>query len=131
VIRPAPRRTPAVDYRRPSLIHFARMKLPRGKIVLRLLAALALLTFTGDLVADMVVGMTQCDCPSETSQSAPCNDKAPCSHCCCATHASAVVIGDFAMRLSSDLRPTPLLHSGDEAMPPPLAASIDHPPQLA
>lgn len=107
------------------------MKLTHGKGLLRVLALLALLLFAGDLVADAVSDMSQEHCDLQTSQSAPCHDKAPCSHCACAAHTGAVVIGDFAMNLSSDLPSAMLLPGADEATPPPLAASIDHPPQLA
>jgi len=103
----------------------------QSKGLLRILALLALLLFAGDLVADAVSDMSQEHCDLQTSQSAPCHDKAPCSHCACATHTGAVVIADFAMNLSSDLTSAILLRSADEATPPRLAASIDHPPQLA
>jgi hypothetical protein len=106
------------------------MKL-HDKGFLRVLALLALLLFSGDLVADVVTDMSQGHCDAQTSQSGPCHDKAPCSHCSCATHAGAVVIADFAMNLTSDLQPAVLLRGDDEATPPRLAASIDHPPQLA
>jgi hypothetical protein len=102
-----------------------------NKGFLRVLALLALLLFTGDLIGDVVVDMTQGHCASETSQSVPTHDKAPCSHCLCATHAGAVVLADFAVRLLNDLQPSALLDGADEATPPSLAASIDHPPQLA
>ncbi len=98
---------------------------------LRVLAVLAMLLFTGDLVADLVVDMTQGHCASETSQSIPNHDKAPCSHCLCAAHAGAVVVSDFVIHLASDLQPSGLLKGPNEATPPRLATSIDHPPQLS
>jgi hypothetical protein len=107
------------------------MKLLHGKRFLRALALFALLLFSGDLVADAVSDMSLGHCDSEPSQSAPCNDKAPCPHCSCATHAGAVVLADFAMNVSRDLQPGNLLPGDDEGTPLRLAASIDHPPQLA
>jgi hypothetical protein len=107
------------------------MKLLHGKSLLRVLALFALLLFSGDLAADAISDMNQEHCDLQTSQSSPCHDKAPCSHCACATHTGAVVIADFAMNLSRDLQPGNLLPGDDEATPPRLAASIDHPPQLA
>jgi hypothetical protein len=107
------------------------MKFLHGKRFLRVLALFALLLFAGDLLADAVSDMSLGHCDSETSQSAPCNDKAPCAHCSCATHAGAVVLADFLMNLSRDSQPGNLLPGDDEATPPRLAASIDHPPQLA
>lgn len=107
------------------------MNLLHGKGFLRVLALFALLLFSGDLAADIVSDMSQEHCDLQTSQSAPCHDKAPCSHCACATHTGAVVIADFAMNLSRDLQPGNLLPGDDEGTPLRLAASIDHPPQLA
>ena len=107
------------------------MKFLHGKRFLRILALFALLVFSGDLVVDAVSDMNQEHCDLQTSQSTPCHDKAPCSHCACATHTGAVVIADFAMNLSRDVQPGNLLLGDDEATPPRLAASIDHPPQLA
>jgi len=107
------------------------MKLQHSNVFLRVLALLAMLLFTGDLVADTMADMCQGHCDSQTSQSAPCNDKAPCSHCSCGAHTGAVVISDFAMNLGGDLQPANLLRGDDEGTPSKLAGSIDHPPQLA
>lgn len=120
-----------VDLRQTSLIRSALMRLLHSKGFLRVLGLLAILLFSGDLVADAVADLSQGHCTSETSQSGPSHDKAPCSHCSCAIHIGAVVVADFAMSLGSDLRPEAFLHGDDEARPRRLAASIDHPPQLA
>ena len=102
-----------------------------SKGFLRVLAFLASLLFTGDLVADAVADMSQGHCDSQTSQSAPGHETAPCSHCSCATHIGAVVVADFAIQLGSDLQPATRLQGANVATPPRLAAAIDHPPQLA
>jgi hypothetical protein len=107
------------------------MKVLHGKKFLRVLALFAMLLFVGDIGADAIADLSEGHCVGETSQSSPCQDKTPCSHCSCATHAGAVVIADFAMDLSRDLQDANLLPGDDEAIPPPLAASIDHPPQLS
>jgi hypothetical protein len=97
---------------------------------LRVLAFFALLLFVGDLMADSVEALCEMRCASETSQSSSGHDKVPC-HCTCAGHIGAVIATDFAMQLGSDLQPASYLPGTDEATPPRLAASIDHPPQLA
>jgi hypothetical protein len=97
---------------------------------LRLLALLSLLLFAGDLLADSVAEICEMRCAAESSQSTPCDENAPCQ-CICATHVGAVIATDFAIRLGGDLVPATFLQGADEAIPPRLAASIDHPPQLA
>jgi hypothetical protein len=107
------------------------MKLRPGNGFLRVLALLALLLFCGDLIADAAVDLSECDCAAASSQSAPCQQKEPCSQCSCVTHIGPVVVADFEMRLSNDLQPASVLPGDDEGTPPRLATSIDHPPQLA
>lgn len=97
---------------------------------LRVLAFLAMLLFVSDLLADSVAEVCEMRCASETSQSAPDHDKAPCQ-CICAAHIGAVIVTDFAMPLGTDVRPTSFLPGKDEGRPPRLSASIDHPPQLS
>jgi hypothetical protein len=121
---------PIIDLARTSLIRSALMKLPHSAGFLRILALLALLLFAGDIIADAIDDMSEGHCTSETSQSCPTNDRTPCSHCSCATHSGAVVIADFALSLGRQLGSVAHLQSDDEATPPRLAASIDHPPQL-
>jgi hypothetical protein len=106
------------------------MKLSHGNRFLRVLALLALLLFVGDLMADSVAELCEMRCASETSQSSSSPEKAPC-HCTCPGHIGAVIATDFAMRLGGDLQPASYLTGVDESTPPRLAASIDHPPQLA
>jgi hypothetical protein len=100
-----------------------------GKRFPRILALFAVLLFVGDLVADSVAELCEMRCASETSQSSSSQEKVPC-HCTCAGHLGAVIATDFAMRLGGDLQPASYLPGADEATPPRLAASIDHPPQL-
>jgi hypothetical protein len=97
---------------------------------LRVLAALALLLFVGDLLADSVETLCEMRCAAESSQSAPDHDKGPCQ-CVCAAHIGAVIASDFAISLGSDTGPTSFLSGEDEGTPLRLAASIDHPPQLS
>ena len=98
-----------------------------SKRCLRIFAFLALLLFAGDLMADSVEKLC---CASEISESSSSHEKGPC-HCTCAGHIGAVIVTDFAMRLGGDLQPASYLPGTDDALPPRLAASIDHPPQLA
>jgi hypothetical protein len=107
------------------------MKPHHRNAFLRGLALLAMLLFVGDIALDAVADLSQGHCEAPTSQSVPNHDKSPCSHCLCAMHSGAVVVADLAPRPGNDLQPTDFMPSADEATPPPLAASIDHPPQLA
>lgn len=106
------------------------MSVLHGKGFLRVLALLAMLLFVGDLMADSVAELCEKRCAAESSQTAPSHEKAPC-HCTCAVHVGAVIATDFAMQLGGDLQPANYLPGTDEATPPRLATSIDHPPQLA
>jgi hypothetical protein len=105
------------------------MKL-HDKGFLRVLALFALLLFVGDLMADSMEELCESRCAAESSQSSSSHEKAPC-HCTCAGHIGAVIATDFAMRLGGDQKPASDMPGADEATPPRLAASIDHPPQLA
>jgi len=107
------------------------MKWQRHNAFLRGLALLALLLFIGDIALDAVADLSQGHCETLASQSVPDHEKSPCSHCLCATHSGTVVVADLAPKLGNDLRPADFLPTADEATPPRLAASIDHPPQLA
>lgn len=121
----------SIDLALSSRIPSGLMKFRHSKGFLRVLALLGLLLFCGDLIADASLDLSQCDCAAETSQSAPCQQKEPCSQCSCPTHIGPIVVADFEMRLSSDLQPATVVPGDDEGTPPRLAASIDHPPQLA
>ena len=107
------------------------MKSQRNNVFLRGLALLVMLLFIGDIALDAVADLSQGHCETLASQSVPDHDKSPCSHCLCAMHSGAVVVADLSPKLGNDLQPTDLMPSADEATPPRLAASIDHPPQLA
>ena len=98
---------------------------------LRLLAAIALFAFVGDIAADAVTDMLGGHCDVQSSQSAPNHDKAPCSHCACATHTGAVVVIDFAVKVPHISELNALLLADGGVRPIRLAGSIDHPPQLA
>jgi hypothetical protein len=106
------------------------MRLLHHNVLLRFLAALAMLLFAGDLAADAIADLSSGHCDSQTSQSSDHHGKEPCSHCACAVHTGAVVIPDLASSLENNLRTLPLARSVDDATPPRLASSIDHPPQL-
>jgi hypothetical protein len=106
------------------------MKLPRGKIFLRMLAALALLTFVGDLAADTYADLRGDHCDAQASHSSPAQEKSPCSHCSCATHTGAVVLPDFATRIAKANKLTALLPTDQGIRPIRRSAAIDHPPQL-
>jgi hypothetical protein len=107
------------------------MNLFGSKTLLRLLAAFALLTFAGDVAAHSIAdaGGTHFGAPSSHSSQNP--DKGPCSHCACATHTGAAVMGELATRIPKAPEVTDLLPSDAGLRPTRLAASIDHPPQLA
>jgi hypothetical protein len=106
------------------------VKLLHGKKFVRVLALFALLLFAGDIMADSVAELCEMRCASEGSQSSSSPEKVPC-HCTCAAHIGAVIVTDFAMRLVGELEPANYLPGADEGTPLRLAASIDHPPQLA
>lgn len=99
--------------------------------LLRILAALALMLFAGDLSADSAADLMDAHCAPQSSQSAPNHEKSPCSHCSCAVHTGAVVIADFVMRVGAGVAPAARLRGDEESDPTRLAGSIDHPPQLA
>jgi hypothetical protein len=107
------------------------MRLLHHNVLLRFLAALAMLLFVGDLAADSIADLAGGHCNSQTSQSSEDHGREPCSHCACAVHAGAVVVPDLAIRLPNGLEPGPLLRGDVAARPPRLASAIDHPPQLA
>jgi hypothetical protein len=125
------RKLPSVDLPKTSRIPSELMKVRSGNGFLRVLTLLALLLFCADLIADAVADLSQCDCAAASSQSAPCQQKEPCSQCSCVAHIGPVVVADFEMPLSNDPQPAINLPDKDEGRPPRLAASIDHPPQLA
>ena len=110
---------------------FAAMHMFCTPRFLRLLAAIALFAFAGDLAADAVTDMMEGHCDVQSSQSTPAHDQSPCSHCACAIHAGAVVVTDFAVKVphTSELSVPLPAHGG--ARPIRLAGAIDHPPQLA
>lgn len=120
-----------VDFPNRSAYSFRLMELARLKPFLRLLAALAMLLFVGDLVADSISDAMAIHCASESSQSSPGHEKSPCSHCSCATHIGAVVAADFTMPLGMAFESGDRLCGVDQPRPTRLAGSIDHPPQLA
>jgi hypothetical protein len=97
---------------------------------LRVLAALVLLLFVGDLLADSVETLCEMRCATESSQSAQDHDQGPCQ-CICAAHIGAVIASDFSISIEADAHPTSFLSGEDDSRPPRLAASIDHPPQLS
>jgi hypothetical protein len=98
--------------------------------LLRILASFAMLLFVGDLLAESVAEACEMRCASETSESAPDHEKAPCQ-CICAAHIGAVIATDFAMPIEGSVPPPVYLPGEDEGRPLRLAAAIDHPPQLA
>lgn len=106
------------------------MKLPSTRL-LRILAALALLLFAGDLSADSAADLMGAHCAPQSSESAPDHEKSPCSHCSCAVHSGAVVVVDFVMRVGADVAPSAHLRGDEASDPTRLAGSIDHPPQLS
>ena len=106
------------------------MRVAYSKRCLRVFALLALLLFVGDLTADSVEALCEISCSSESSPSSSGHENVPC-HCMCAVHIGAAIATDFAMLLGGDFQPASYLPGADEALPPRLAASIDHPPQLA
>jgi hypothetical protein len=106
------------------------MKTRRNRL-LHLLAAFALLTFTGDLLVDSVADLMDAHCAPQSSQSAPEHEKTPCSHCSCAIHVGAVVVADSVLQVGVGLTPVARLRGDEESNPPRLAGSIDHPPQIA
>jgi hypothetical protein len=91
------------------------MTLPHSKGFLRVLALLALLLFSGDLIADALADISGGHCVTESSQPGSGHDKAPCAHCSCATHSGAIIVADFAMSLCGHLRPGVFLTGDDRS----------------
>jgi len=106
------------------------MRLLRVSWLSRLTACLAMLLFAGDIIADAVADSRGDHCVSQSSQTSEGHEKAPCSHCACATHSGAVMVNDFGMRLDHGSQNASSLFQGNEGTPPRLPGSIDHPPQL-
>src|SRR6266436_777789 len=99
--------------------------------IIRAAAFVALLNFTGDIVADSIADARGNHCVSQSSHSDSQHEKTPCSHCSCAVHVGAVVIINSAVRVSRNFQESVFILSGDESAPRALPAAIDHPPQLA
>jgi hypothetical protein len=97
----------------------------------KLAAFFAVLVFAGDIITDSIADTREGHCVSQTSQSDSNHEKTPCPHCSCAVHSGAVVIADFTVRAGSSLDLAAFLPTTDQPAPSRLAASIDHPPQLA
>jgi hypothetical protein len=107
------------------------MSLFRVSCLKKLAAFFAVLVFAGDIITDSIADMGEGHCVSQTSQSDSNHEKTPCSHCSCAVHSGAVVMADFTVRVSNSLDSATLLPTIGQPAPSRLAASIDHPPQLA
>jgi hypothetical protein len=102
-----------------------------SEILLRLLAAFALFTFAGDVVADSVADALGNHCVSQSSESDSHHDKSPCSHCSCAVHNGSAVAFSDAVNVADPSGASLFGSSGDESTPVGVPAAIDHPPQLA
>jgi hypothetical protein len=94
-------------------------------------AAFALLLFASDIVADAAADLCGDHCISQSSEAGSDHEKAPCSHCSCATHSGSVVVTDCALGISGGQQSEKLFPPAAMGRSPKLAASIDHPPQLA
>lgn len=112
------------------LYSFSLMSSLRRNGSLRVLAAVVMLFFVGDLFADCVADVCEMRCATESTQSTPDHDQGPCQ-CICSAHIGAVIASDFTIALGSDVQLTGLLPGENEGRPPRLASSIDHPPQLS
>jgi hypothetical protein len=107
------------------------MSFLRIPAIIRVVAFSAVLVFAGDIITDSIADAREGHCVSQSSQSDSNHEKTPCSHCSCAVHSGAVVMADFMVRVSSSLDSATLLPTIGQPAPSRLAASIDHPPQLA
>ena len=103
----------------------------RISAIIRVVAFSVVLVFAGDIIIDSIADTREGHCVSQTSQSDSSHEKMPCSHCSCAVHSGAVVMADFTVSVSSSLDLATLLPTRTPPSPSRLAASIDHPPQLA
>lgn len=106
------------------------MNIARKSRLLAFAGIVVFCAFAGDIIADSIADTREGHCISETSRSDSQHEKAPCSHCSCAIHVGTVIVADSSVRLIRAMQPGILLCAGDDSMPPPQAASIDHPPQL-
>ena len=102
-----------------------------SRLFLRLLAAFALLAFAGDIVADSVADLRGDHCVSQSSQSEPQHEKAPCSHCSCAVHNGTIITSTVFVVILGAFQATVFFPAGEQSAPTGLSAAIDHPPQLA
>ena len=103
------------------------MQLIRTALV-PLIAALAFLAFSGDLLADAVCcAMGHSEVSSESSAPAETDS---CPHCICATHAGTLSMPGVSAAPLPDVQPDANFLLYDEHAPDRLPAAIDHPPQL-
>lgn len=119
-----------IDFTRKAVYAFELMSPLRRTALLRLLTVLAIMIFVGDLAADCVGEVCEKRCGTESSQSSSEHEKGPCQ-CICATHVGAVIAMDFSLSVEANFLGTGCPVTMDAERPPRLAASIDHPPQLA
>jgi hypothetical protein len=103
----------------------------QSTLFLRILAAFALFTFAGDIVADSVVDAQGEHCVAQTCPSDSHHEKTPCSHCSCAIHNGTVIATNNSVLVSDDFRASTFVAAGDSSAPVGVRAAIDHPPQLA
>lgn len=106
------------------------MKAISGKRILQLFAALAVFAFAADFAADSFADLLSGHCDVQTSHSSSSGDELPCSHCVCAAHAGAVVLGDFVVLIPSGAGSSDSLPGDVGRRPVRMAQAIDHPPQL-
>lgn len=98
-----------------------------GRLFVQIAAAIALLAFASDVVADNICRATGC---AEVTSGAPHDESDDCGHCMCATHTGTVVLPPL------NKAPVPRNDSAsevvipDEYAPEALPVPIDHPPQL-
>ena len=120
-----------IDLVQSSLTNSLLMNPLHNRALVRFFAVLAVFVFVGDLVVDAAADLRGDHCASSMSDSSPAHEKAPCSHCSCATHTGAVVVTDGRMQIAKEMQPTALLAFENGMKAVRRAASIDHPPQLA
>jgi hypothetical protein len=107
------------------------MNIARTSRLLAWAGVIVFCAFVGDMIADSIADAYGDHCISQTSQSGSQHEKTPCSHCSCCVHSGSAIVSSSAPQISGALQPSVFVPALERSAPDGIAASIDHPPQLA
>jgi len=91
----------------------------------------ALVAFTGDIIADSIADLRGDHCVSQSSQGDSQHEKSPCAHCSCAVHNGTVIASTVVVDISGAFGAPIFFSVSEQSARDGLPAAIDHPPQLA